>query len=205
MIVKVCGMCHPENIRRVAALEVDWLGFIFWPKSKRQFVPGNGGCEAGGKKKVGVFVNSLAGEMMETAAAYGLDYLQLHGEESPDVCHSLQKRGYSLIKAFPVGAPNDLKQTREYEGRADYFLFDTQCESYGGSGRSFDWSVLEAYRGATPFLLSGGINPNSLDAIRRFHHPRFAGVDLNSGFETEPGRKDVAKLLPFVRSLRTKY
>lgn len=203
MIVKVCGMCHPENIRRVAALEVDWLGFIFWPESKRQFVPGNGAWETGGKKKVGVFVNSFADDMMKTAAAYGLDYLQLHGEESPDVCHSLQKRGYSLIKAFPVAGPDDLKQTREYEGRADYFLFDTKCESYGGSGRSFDWSVLETYRGATPFLLSGGINPGSLDAIRRFRHPSFAGVDLNSGFETEPGRKDVGKLHPFVRSLRT--
>jgi phosphoribosylanthranilate isomerase len=202
MIIKVCGMCHSENIRQVAALDVDWIGFIFWTKSKRQFTGENEDWVIGNRKKVGVFVNSFAEEMMQTAITYGLDYLQLHGEESPELCHTLQKRGYSLIKAFPIATENDLKQTREYEGRVDYFLFDSKCESYGGSGRRFDWSVLKTYRGETPFLLSGGINPQSLEAIRRFHHPGFAGIDLNSGFEIEPGVKDIGKLTPFIRSLR---
>ncbi|MDR1555593.1 MAG: phosphoribosylanthranilate isomerase [Tannerellaceae bacterium] len=204
MIIKVCGMCRPGNIRQLAALEIDWIGFIFWPGSGRQ-LPADKSLISlihHPLKKVGVFVNAFAEEMMETAAAYELDYLQLHGEESPEVCHRLQKRGFTLIKAFSIATEDDLKRTREYEGRVEYFLFDTKCENYGGSGRSFDWSVLKAYKGATPFLLSGGINPHSLEAIRRFHHPCFRGIDLNSGFETEPGLKDIGKLTPFIRSLR---
>ena len=82
----------------------------------------------------------------------------------------------------------DFEKTREYEGRVDYFLFDTRCEGYGGSGKRFDWSILTEYKGETPFLLSGGIRPENAEAIRNFRHPRFAGIDLNSGFEIEPGR-----------------
>jgi phosphoribosylanthranilate isomerase len=143
--------------------------------------------------------------MLQKAAACRLDYLQLHGEESPELCHALQKRGYPLIKAFPVATANDLQRTEAYEGQAAYFLFDTKCEGYGGSGQTFDWSLLAAYRGRTPFLLSGGIRPDSLEAIRRFRHPRFAGIDLNSGFETAPGLKDTARLAPFIRSLRQTF
>ena len=95
-------------------------------------------------KKVGVFVNATIESMMEKASAYKLDYLQLHGNESPEDCHTLQKRGYSLIKAFPIATKEDFEKTREYEGRVDYFLFDTRCEGYGGSGKRFDWSILTA-------------------------------------------------------------
>ncbi|MDR1918776.1 MAG: phosphoribosylanthranilate isomerase, partial [Tannerellaceae bacterium] len=129
------------------------------------------------------------------------DYLQLHGDESPELCHSLQKRGFSLIKAFSIAGAADLKRTAAYEGRTDYFLFDTACPGYGGSGKSFDWSLLDAYEGETPFLLSGGVQPGSLEAIRRFRHPRFAGIDLNSGFESAPGLKDIDKLTPFIKQL----
>jgi phosphoribosylanthranilate isomerase len=139
---------------------------------------------------------------MKKAADYRLDYLQLHGDESPDFCHTLQKRGYALIKAFSIATADDLKRTAEYEGRVDYFLFDTKCEGYGGSGKNFDWSVLQAYEGETPFLLSGGIRPESLEAIRRIHHPRFVGIDLNSGFEIEPGLKDVEQLGGFIQGVR---
>jgi phosphoribosylanthranilate isomerase len=206
MIIKVCGMCQPENIRQVAATGVDWIGFIFWAGSKRLCTTEPGAWETGKTaphpfRKVGVFVNAPAEEMMETAARYGLDYLQLHGDESPELCHSLQKRGFALIKAFSIATREDLKRTAAYEGRTDYFLFDTACAGYGGSGKSFDWSLLEAYEGETPFLLSGGIHPGSLEAIRRFRHPRFAGIDLNSGFESAPGLKNIDKLTPFIRQL----
>ena len=100
-------------------------------------------------KKVGVFVNATIESMMEKASAYKLDYLQLHGNESPEDCHTLQKRGYSLIKAFPIATKEDFEKTREYEGRVDYFLFDTRCEGYGGSGKRFDWSILTEYKGET--------------------------------------------------------
>jgi phosphoribosylanthranilate isomerase len=206
MIIKVCGMRQPENIRQVAALGVDWMGFIFWAGSKRLCTtePGEWNLEKTEKstfRRVGVFVNALAEDMMETAARYGLDYLQLHGDESPELCHSLQKRGFSLIKAFSIATAADLKRTAAYEGRTDYYLFDTACEGYGGSGKSFDWSLPEAYEGETPFLLSGGIHPGSIESIRRFHHPRFAGIDLNSGFESAPGLKDIEKLTSFIKQL----
>ena len=97
---------------------------------------------------------------------------------------------------------DDLERTSSYEGRVDYFLFDTKCDNYGGSGKQFDWSVLEAYTGETPFLLSGGLRPESAGAIRSFHHPRLAGIDLNSGFEIEPGLKDVEKLKRFIHDIK---
>lgn len=203
MLIKVCGMREAENIRQVEALGIDWMGFIFYPRSPR-FV-GEAFIEATSEqpvRRVGVFVNASPEEMIETARKYKLDYLQLHGNESADDCYALQKRGFALIKAFSIASEEDLEKTKEYEGRVDYFLFDTKCEGYGGSGKQFDWSVLAAYKGSTPFLLSGGIRPESLEALRHFHHPRLAGIDLNSGFEIEPGMKDVAKLKRFVEEVK---
>ena len=205
MIIKVCGMREADNIREVAALGINWMGFIFYPKSPRA-TDGQPLLQTDlldkRQKRVGVFVNASVEAMMEKANLYHLDYLQLHGNESPDDCHALRKRGYSLIKAFPVASAADLERTQPYEGRVDYFLFDTKCEGYGGSGRRFDWSVLGAYTGDTPFLLSGGIRPESVDAILAFHHPRWAGIDLNSGFEVCPGLKDVEKLKQFIKQLK---
>lgn len=212
MIIKVCGMRDPENIREVAALGGDWIGLIFFAGSPRKIMDnGQWTTDNYSKrysnshlKRVGVFVNASFETLTGTAALFRLDYLQLHGNETPDDCHALQKRGYSLIKAFQIATAGDLEQTAAYEGRVDYFLFDTKCSSYGGSGKQFDWSVLEAYRGETPFLLSGGIRPESIGAIRSFRHPRLAGIDLNSGFEIEPGLKDIGKLSIFINQLKNK-
>lgn len=209
MLIKVCGMREPENIRQVEALSIDWMGFIFYERSPRYI--GNPAYEEtacvraireSSLRKVGVFVNATPETMMETAARYRLDYLQLHGDESPETCYALHKRGYALIKAFSIADEDDLKSTCDYEGRVDYFLFDTKCSGYGGSGKAFDWSVLEAYKGETPFLLSGGICPESTEAIRHFHHPRLAGIDLNSGFETEPGLKNAERLKTFIDKIK---
>lgn len=219
MIVKVCGMRQPDNIREMAESGVNWMGFIFYERSPRYIRKGKDNtCPSLSIedqviitllhekriKAVGVFVNAPLEEMLEAAGKYKLDYLQLHGNESPDICYSLQKRGISVIKAFSIADTEDLKKTNEYEGRADYFLFDTKCDNYGGSGKQFDWSVLSDYQGDTPFLLSGGICPESAEAILNFNHPRFAGIDLNSGFETEPGLKDIEKLKLFLNTINTK-
>jgi len=200
MIIKVCGMRDPQNIKEVAELGVNWVGFIFYPKSPRRILI-NYKLSTINCKRVGVFVNATFEQMMEAVATYQLDYLQLHGEESPELCFALQKRGISVIKAISVSSTEDIKSTEKYEGYVDYFLFDTRCEGYGGSGQQFDWSVLTAYKGKTPFLLSGGISPESVDALREFSHPQFAGIDLNSGFEIEPGLKDVNKLRSFISQL----
>lgn len=223
MLIKVCGMRDPENIRQVATTGIDWMGFIFYAKSPRRFGSVDSGQLTDDSlkktdsnhssnyqlstinrqlKKVGVFVNATPEYMMETANLYKLDYLQLHGNESPDTCYTLQKRGYAIIKAFSIASIDDLVSTTEYEGRADYFLFDTKCNGYGGSGKQFDWSILASYNGNTPFLLSGGINPNSVDAIINFKHPRLAGIDLNSGFEIEPGMKDADKIKTFIDKIK---
>ncbi len=201
MIIKVCGMRDEANILDVSALDIDWMGFIFYPKSPRYISDDKDNIRNCRVKKVGVFVNAAQEQIMEIADGYKLDYIQLHGNESPDFCHTLQKRGFNLIKAFSIANKDDIKQTETYNGRVDYFLFDTKCDSYGGSGKSFDWKVLEAYNGDTPFLLSGGINMNSVEHILDFKHPLFRGIDLNSGFETQPGLKDVMKLNSFINRI----
>lgn len=224
MLIKVCGLRETENIRLVSRLDIDWIGFIFYPRSPRYILApllqDKQVSEGSAKnpvpdffisdartphspRRVGVFVNESAEYMAEIAETFGLDYLQLHGRETPDACYALHKRGFALIKAFSIASADDLLQTRAYEGRVDYFLFDTHCAGYGGSGRCFDWRILAGYAGQTPFLLSGGIGPDQLEELRAFRHPCLAGIDLNSAFETAPGRKDTEKLADFIRSYRT--
>ncbi|GHV62475.1 N-(5'-phosphoribosyl)anthranilate isomerase [Bacteroidia bacterium] len=233
MLIKVCGMRDAENIRELSALSVDFIGFIFYAKSPRYVSTPSalwrelGEIGIGGKgKTVGVFVNETNEQILKIVHAQtpslvgdrGLDYIQLHGSETPQQCADLKQSGNKVIKAFPIAKAEDLEQTKQYEGIADYFIFDTKCAvsddcgvydnyggygNYGGSGKSFDWSVLQSYGGNTPFLLSGGINPDSVNAIRAFSHPQFVGIDLNSGFETAPAMKDIQKLKTFIESLKT--
>ena len=189
-------MREAENIRAVEQLGIDWMGFIFWPKSSRYvserptYLPTR--C-----RRVGVFVDAPLADVLQKVQEYGLDIVQLHGNESPEYAMKLQ--GCSLIKAFNIAGPEDLVQTKAYEGIVDYFLFDTKGKSVGGNGEKFDWSVLEAYTGDTPFLLSGGIGPDDAERVRQFNHPRLAGIDLNSRFELSPGLKDITKLKHFLR------
>ncbi|MDR3269812.1 MAG: phosphoribosylanthranilate isomerase [Tannerella sp.] len=200
-------MREVENIRAVERLDIDWMGFIFYPRSPR-YVPDEDvyakAVRRCAKVKAGVFVNAGRKEMLEKASRYGLDCLQLHGNESPGVCEALQRQGYRVIKAFAVATAEDLAQTAAYESCADYFLFDTKCNTCGGSGKTFDWTLLDAYHGETPFLLSGGIHPGSIPDLLRFEHLRMAGIDLNSGFETAPALKDVRRLEIFINQLKNK-
>lgn len=199
MITKVCGMRDAQNIRDVEALGIDWIGMIFWPKSKRyvaevpSYLPEH-------LKKVGVFVDSTLDDILQHISDYQLDIIQLHGQESPDFAKALKP--HTIIKAFNIEKADDLLQTEKYEGIADYFLFDTKGKMAGGNGQKFDWSVLTAYQGKTPFLLSGGIGPEDAESVRSFHHPRCIGIDLNSRFESEPGFKDINQLKTFINKLR---
>lgn len=207
MMTKVCGMRDAQNIRDVESLGVDWIGMIFWPKSKRyvaevpSYLPEH-------LKKVGVFVDSTLDDILQHISDYQLDIIQLHGQESPDFAKALKP--HTIIKAFNIEKADDLLQTEKYEGIADYFLFDTRKPPRevggwlppGGTGEKFDWSVLTAYQGKTPFLLSGGIGPEDAESVRSFHHPRCIGIDLNSRFESEPGFKDINQLKTFINKLR---
>ena len=201
MVIKVCGMRDAENIKQVEKLGIDMMGMIFYPGSSRyvnkvpSYLPEK-------VKRVGVFVNETQEAVVAINKQFSLNFVQLHGTESSEYCVSLRGKGLNLIKAFSVSAPADLEATEKYEGLCSYFLFDTKCEEHGGSGKQFDWSVLSHYHGQTPFLLSGGISPQSVKELKAFHHERFAGIDLNSQFETVPGMKDVEKLSRFINELR---
>lgn len=197
-IIKVCGMRDAENIRDIESLgKIDILGFIFYPNSPRYV------CEPPAylpihSRRAGVFVNEDRQTVCKYAERFGLDYVQLHGNESPEYCQSLRASGLTIIKTFPIAHPKDLSQIHEYEKTCSLFLFDTQCKQYGGSGKSFDWNILQTYDGHTPFLLSGGIGPHSSKALKAFTHPRLAGYDLNSCFESEPGKKDATLVQTFL-------
>lgn len=204
MIIKVCGLCRPDNIRQVAALDISWMGFIFYPPSPR-FAGGlpAAALEAvpASVRKVGVFVNEETARIGRYVRQYGLHAVQLHGDETPACCSAVRETGVQVIKAFPVAQASDFMACTRYEGHCDYFLFDTKTPLYGGSGRQFDWSTVKAYRGTTPFLLSGGIGEEDAERLSAFTHSLFAGIDLNSRFETEPGLKDAAKLAQFIARL----
>jgi phosphoribosylanthranilate isomerase len=200
MIIKICGMRDGDNIRAVEKLDIDWMGFIFYPGSRR-YVPDEDefadAIQSCSKIKVGVFVNEEQEEIVRKTAKYRLDYVQLHGDESPDFCRRLKEGGYAVIKAISVSSEMDLRQTSAYESSVDYFLFDTKSDAYGGTGKRFDWSVLKAYRGDVPFLLSGGIGSEHMCDLQEFRHPLWVGMDLNSRFEVAPALKDVAVIERF--------
>ena len=234
MIIKVCGMREAENIREVAELGVDMMGFIFWPESPRfvQMISAQagiipdyseerlrkarsqnqnspkGGTERG-LLRVGVFVDDMPQSIVTRVYNYDLDYVQLHGSESAVMIENLKRTlipdiapDIKIIKALSIREKDDVKRWREYEGVADMLLFDTKCKTVGGSGEQFDWSVLEAYDGPIPFLLSGGIGPEDAARVLAFSHPQFAGIDLNSRFEISPALKDVEELKSFIQKIR---
>ena len=196
-------MREAENIREVEALGIDMMGFIFWPKSSRyvsqcpDYLPKR-------VKRVGVFVDEDPEQVKRLADDYGLDYIQLHGHETPEVISYLRTPALPhprIIKAFNISTAEDLIQTQPYEGLVDYFLFDAKGKSVGGNGEKFNWNVLDAYQGSTPFLLSGGIGPDDAERVNAFYHPKCIGIDLNSRFELAPGFKDIAKLKEFISNL----
>ena len=199
-------MRDADNIREVEALGIDYMGFIFWPKSSRYvsempaYLPTK--C-----KRVGVFVDASIGDVMTIAEQYQLDLIQLHGQESPSYITqlrphlSLLNSKISIIKALNIATTADLANAKQYEGIVDYLLFDTKGKSVGGNGEKFDWSVLSAYTGNTPFLLSGGIGPDDAERVKAFNHPKCIGIDLNSKFEISPALKDVNKLQEFIKEL----
>jgi phosphoribosylanthranilate isomerase len=156
-------------------------------------------------KLVGVFVNEMPQTVVTHAYNYRLDYIQLHGNETPTYIDNLKRTLISdilpdvkIIKAISIREADDVKRWRQYEGHIDLLLFDTKCKTVGGSGEQFDWSVLSTYDGDIPFLLSGGIGPQDAESIRQFKHPMFAGIDVNSKFEDAPAHKDIDKLQNFI-------
>jgi phosphoribosylanthranilate isomerase len=204
MKIKVCGMLYPENMEQVCALEPDFVGYIFYPGSKR-FVgetpdPALFQIPGPGIRKVGVFVNETIAFVKRTYESNRLQMVQLHGGESPAYCSTLSKEGIKVVKALAV--ETDEASLEEYREKVSYFLFDTPGQGYGGTGRKFDWNLLQKIPSTTPFLLGGGIGPGDDRAVLDIDHDGLIGVDLNSRFELLPGLKDVEMLKEFMIKIR---
>ncbi len=211
--IKVCGMKQPENIQAIAALQPDYLGFIFYPKSPRNFdeeIPEI----SESIKKTGVFVDAEIDFILEKVEKYNFKAIQLHGNETAAYCKQLKKSLLSakaikanefveVFKVFGIKDTFDFDVLKEYELYVDYFLFDTKGKEKGGNGYTFDWEVLKAYKSEMPIILSGGIGLNELQKIEQILKtdlPIYA-LDLNSKFETEPGLKDTQLIKEFLEQL----
>lgn len=193
-------MRDSENIRAIEQTKADLMGFIFHPKSPR-FVASLPEYMPKKQKRVGVFVNASLEQILAKAQKFSLEYIQLHGDEPPAFCSELKNRGLKVIRAQRIANTDDIIRTESYN-MADLMIFDTKTELYGGSGKKFNWQLLENYKGCVPFLLSGGIRSDTFEEIKAFFHPQFAGIDLNSGFEISPALKDVGKLNNFIEKIK---
>lgn len=192
MIIKVCGITDPEQLNKLNSIGFDMVGFNYYHGSPR-YVDMPITADRIDSKRVGVFVNAYIKEIIDKISGHSLDLVQLHGDESPELCKELSKHK-PVIKAFGIDDKFDFKAIRPYVDYVEYFLFDTKSKNYGGSGRRFNWEKLREYNLAKPFLLSGGIRLDDIPEILIFNHTMLAGIDVNSGFEISPGNKNVSQL-----------
>lgn len=203
--LKICGMKEIENIKEISALNPDYLGFIFWEKSKRNMTLDSIPELHETTKRVGVFINASIQEIASKINQYQLDIIQLHGNESVIFCKNVKKLGVEVIKVFSIGDKFDFTTIKEYVLAVDYFLFDTKGKLPGGNGITFDWNVLENYHFNVPYFLSGGIGTTEIDGLKEFLKSPAAkkcyAIDVNSRFEKKPGIKNKIKLQKFKKLL----
>jgi phosphoribosylanthranilate isomerase len=208
MKVKVCGITQIEQFKALNQLGVDYVGFIFYPQSKR-YMGDSRFNEAEllrmqtQAKAVGVFVNPTMQDIKAACTQMpNITTIQLHGKEDILLCKTLQKK-YTVIKAISVNTVDDINQaTQYYKMGCDYFLLDTATPLHGGSGVKFDWTMLKNTIIPKPFFLSGGIGIEDVKVIKKFKHPAFYGIDLNSKLETSAGIKDMHKVEDFIQQLK---
>ncbi len=191
-------MRNSENIKALVSLKPDYIGFIFYKKSKRyaekvldkailNLIPTE-------INKVGVFVNEPIAEIHRICQKFSLNHVQLHGDESTEDCLKVKNLGYTLIKAFGINEEFDFTSLDKYEKYVDFFLFDTKTKDYGGSGKAYNWKFLKKYKGEKPYFLSGGISKENVKEALMFDDKRMQVLDINSNFESKPGLKNI-KLL----------
>ncbi len=211
MMIKVCGMRDIENINQLQELDIDFMGLIRYPKSKR-FVSDEQrekiAQQTMNKGTVGVYVNETFENILQDIIPLELDVIQLHGDEDVAFAKALLEIDLKIFKAFQISEGFDFEGliewqelARTYQGKL-FFLLDTATPDYGGSGKKFNWQILDSYKGDVPFLLSGGISKSDAEPIKKINHKMFLGVDLNSKFESEPGLKNIAELKTFIEKLR---
>jgi len=194
-------MREAENIRSVVDAGSHWMGFIFYPKSPRFVEKPDSIRNLTEVKKVGVFVNEELDKVQDIIEDYGLDMVQLHGEETTVYCDSISGV-VEVMKAFRIKDASDFDVVTPYSNSVDYYLFDTRSvKGHGGTGEKFDWKLLNNYKGTKPFLLSGGITLEDVEAIKEIDHPQLMGVDINSGFEIAPALKNVPQVKEFIKQI----
>jgi phosphoribosylanthranilate isomerase len=210
MRVKVCGMTELDQVKQLDAMGADFAGFIFYPKSPRYVVRHLAGEQLKRVKlrlgKVGVFVNASYDEVMKQVDSYGLDMVQLHGDETPRFCEQLANY-ITVIKVFRLGEDDPVEWLiRPYQDSCDMFLFDTEGAGYGGTGKKFNWDQLKQARIDKLFFLSGGIEPGDEEKLKVFSKEPVAGkmfsIDVNTRFELSPGVKDLKKVKTIIDGLK---
>ena len=202
MKLKICGMKYNDNISLISKLNPDYMGFIFYDKSKRFF--DNEPIPRVNKniKKVGVFVDPEIEYLNFIIKKYSLDLVQLHGNEKPDFISQIQD--VKIIKAFSIDKNFNFNSTENYM-KCDYFLFDTKGKLPGGNGISFDWKILTSYKFNKPYFLSGGIGLHNIEQLKDFFSSTISkycfAVDINSHFEIEYAKKDYELIKKFKNEL----
>jgi phosphoribosylanthranilate isomerase len=209
MLIKVCGITSVEQLKDLQLIGVDYAGLIFYPLSPR-FV-GKHKMQASETKeqqisirKIGVFVNEQESDLLKLVDDWGLEMVQLHGEETPDFCERISKQ-VKVIKAFRVGTVDEVElMVSPYRAVVDYFLFDTMGEKYGGTGKQFDWNLVSNKALGKPYFLSGGIGADMDKELNDFASTQkdLYAVDVNSKFEVSPGIKNMGLIRKFVDSLK---
>jgi len=209
--IKVCGLTRLDQIQELIALNIDFMGFIFYEKSPR-YVLNHLALDEIFKinhhRKVGVFVNENIEKIVEITEKANLNFIQLHGDENEIFISALKQKLNSkvgIIKVIRIN-PESVILTKEKstfyfdQNDIDYLLFDTDSKAFGGTGKQFDWSILNTIEIPLPYFLSGGISEDNIENIKYLKQKPFA-LDINSKFETEPGYKDISKIKRFISSL----
>lgn len=204
--VKVCGMTDPLNVSEIVNAMPDFLGFIFFPGSPRyvgeepvkELFSNLSSCIM----RTGVFLNENSKKIVDISARYGLDVIQLHGNELPETCLELKSEGLIVLKSFSIGNDFSFDALTGYNKACDFFLFDTKSETAGGSGKKFNWKILEDYSLEKPFFLSGGIRPEDAGLIKSMINRGLFAVDINSRFEISPGIKDSVLVKEFIEEIK---
>ena len=197
MLIKICGLRYPGNIGEVLKLKPDFVGFNFYSDSPRYVKPEIlvevASYAFRDTKKVGVFVDESIDNIFDAAKQYGLEYVQLHGNETPQAVKLIGKR-VKVIKAVGIDTKEDMEKLIAFKNACDYMLLDKKTPKHGGSGKAFDWTLLEYYPLNTPFFLAGGLSPRNMEKALALKHPMLKALDVNSGFEDSPGLKNIEKL-----------
>lgn len=206
MKIKICGMKFPKNILEIGALQPDFMGFIFYPKSKRfvgeDFSPKSLEKLHDSIKKVAVFVNEDVNRIIEIQKQFSFDFIQLHGNETVAECEILKENNINVIKVFSVDPYFNFNEVVPYEKVCDYFLFDTKTPKYGGSGQPFDWELLENYTLSKPFILSGGLSIHTIGKLKFNKYPMLVGLDFNSQLEDTNTKKITEEVSELIEKIR---